>query len=963
MAGRCKPNRVTETRRGLPFLTVLAVGLAANSIRAEDPLQIGDFQVTPFGSRIWMNATTGDSSSPDNDFFEKNDIDQPFLTQLNFNQSHAVDSNLSGSFGDHTAHAESTLECHVTPLGAGGIKCTISGSVNANTTDTQPPPNPFPLSDAIADTYFIFVSPAGSTFDWNYQCQISITDQSGEKDQGHVWVLGASSIDNGATPTGIPANLVLGGLVTNDGHGPSTQQSANISLSGTGYKPIFSVAPRIQVSAKHPGKPVSITMSITLTLKRVSGACCIPGPQQQCYAVQAADCALYYPGSTFKGVDTDCTSGSCAPTSDIHWANAVNGNYSNASMWTPQQVPESNPAASPPRHDIAIYDRPGGYTVTFPGAATSEIALVRKGLPTFLNATYQLKAISPTEQALQIGDGATLTLLNSPNLAMPHAVVGDLAPGTSTLNVFDSTMKATGVLAIGDLAPGKLNVTGSAKLDSADSRVGYSSKGDAAVNGNTAEWKAGNLAVAMGAAGTLAIQGGGKVTSDNTFIGYHNGLLNAVGDVTVQGLSSSGDSSKFKVDNKLTVGELGIGKLTLTNKGVGEFKDVTLAEFGSTSGTIIVHGPAAPNSPNLDVSGTFIIGKSGIGELSIDGGANVSCKSVILSQNSGSKGTLNVSGTDTLLGTGTENFVMAVQAPATLNILDGAKVSTAKAFVGNFGSATVLVRDGPTNGDPAWRLSGDLVMNGDANCAMTIQNAFVYVLGMMNMGSGLKAADILLTPSGRLKVDQNSQIGLHGHLLGSGLYACPFTQVIAPGMISPGVGVAGSVQVIKSKLPDVKQAHHDNATSDEIGRLTIDGDIQFDEGSILRIDVGGVADGQYDVLHITGAATLNGTLEVHFINGFAPQTAQVIPFLKVDGAMSGQFSEIKLVGAPDVTASGARFTDGVLEFDESTLSPMAPVPCGAGTCGAGITPLMLLSAIGITTLRMRKRQRRAFAKL
>jgi hypothetical protein len=54
------------------------------------------------------------------------------------------------------------------------------------------------------------------------------------------------------------------------------------------------------------------------------------------------------------------------------------------------------------------------------------------------------------------------------------------------------------------------------------------------------------------------------------------------------------------------------------------------------------------------------------------------------------------------------------------------------------------------------------------------------------------------------------------------------------------------------------------------GTLTWNGNLTFDSGSLLDIEIGGTTAGtQYDVVNISGALVFNGGLSVRFLNGFA----------------------------------------------------------------------------------------------
>ena len=49
---------------------------------------------------------------------------------------------------------------------------------------------------------------------------------------------------------------------------------------------------------------------------------------------------------------------------------------------------------------------------------------------------------------------------------------------------------------------------------------------------------------------------------------------------------------------------------------------------------------------------------------------------------------------------------------------------------------------------------------------------------------------------------------------------------------------------------------------------------------MLVIEVTGLAPGQFDVLAVSGDVTLNGTLEVRFLDGFLPKQGDHVDFLQ-----------------------------------------------------------------------------------
>jgi hypothetical protein len=68
------------------------------------------------------------------------------------------------------------------------------------------------------------------------------------------------------------------------------------------------------------------------------------------------------------------------------------------------------------------------------------------------------------------------------------------------------------------------------------------------------------------------------------------------------------------------------------------------------------------------------------------------------------------------------------------------------------------------------------------------------------------------------------------------------------------------------------------------GFIEIDGSYEQSEGGVLKMEIAGLGDGEFDVLNVTGDAALGGTLEVHMLDGFLPHAGDSIDFLLVGGA-------------------------------------------------------------------------------
>ena len=79
---------------------------------------------------------------------------------------------------------------------------------------------------------------------------------------------------------------------------------------------------------------------------------------------------------------------------------------------------------------------------------------------------------------------------------------------------------------------------------------------------------------------------------------------------------------------------------------------------------------------------------------------------------------------------------------------------------------------------------------------------------------------------------------------------------------------------------------------DSIGSLTISGNYTQLSNGTLTLEVAGTDPDASDHLDITGSATIDGTLEVRFVNGFLPVSGQVFKLINVGGAFTGSFAHI-----------------------------------------------------------------------
>lgn len=103
------------------------------------------------------------------------------------------------------------------------------------------------------------------------------------------------------------------------------------------------------------------------------------------------------------------------------------------------------------------------------------------------------------------------------------------------------------------------------------------------------------------------------------------------------------------------------------------------------------------------------------------------------------------------------------------------------------------------------------------------------------------------------------------------------------------------------------------------GQLNLSGHLVLADSSRLRLEIGGSAPGQFDVVNVAGGVTLGGTLAVTLVNNFASAMTNSANFTVLSGGISllGAFANVPSGGALTTTEGYARFT--VLYAGQSTV--------------------------------------------
>jgi len=356
-----------------------------------------------------------------------------------------------------------------------------------------------------------------------------------------------------------------------------------------------------------------------------------------------------------------------------------------------------------------------------------------------------------------VGEGARLSV-ESLELAEQAGASGALnVDGTSTVYSIDSgvwigkggvgEMSITGGAAASKRVPGgtveigcdagstgTLTVSGmgdhrGSQFDAgtATVRVGYQGEGTLRVLDGGVLWNAGDLCVGADGAGAVEVR---------------NGTLSCA-DVVVAGTASSTGTMTFAGSStNCAMGDMTIGAGGAGTVGVGDgvvlgVGSLVLGDQANSSGALSVDG----TSTTYSISSGVWIGRGGVGEMNITGGAAVLVEgpggTVEIGCDAGSTGTLAISGMGDHRGSqfdaGGAVVRVGYQGEGTLRVLDGGVLwNAADLCVGADGAGAVEVRNGTLS-------CADVVVAGTASStgAMTFAgSATDCALGDMTIGAG-----------------------------------------------------------------------------------------------------------------------------------------------------------------------------------------------------------------------------------
>ncbi len=604
-------------------------------------------------------------------------------------------------------------------------------------------------------------------------------------------------------------------------------------------------------------------------------------------------------------------------------------------------------------------------------------------------------------------------------------------------NSTPSRLLATGDIRVGEDGSADLSILDGAYVEAGSSvTLGANDRADALVKSSDPMFpsilRAGpRLQIGEGNGAGLIIEPGGQVEASEVRLNF-GGQVGG-GELTIDGQGQS-NSARMKVTQELLVGGnpqatpvfvKNGGVLTALSATIGNdalLTDEATVVVGTLGGGDTV--PAEfnvvdPNSAQLTGGLVTIVGGAGPGRLNIAGGAIArltgalrighQADGAMSVDNSGStaglRSTAILSDIATLGWTGAGDLAISNGGLVTSNsdiVVGFMSIGEIRAFNGQgFTGDRAELRMLGSELEIGLRGSGELNVQGGGlvGCARLVVGGYDIaaagevlvdtggeikcladmLVGAVNVGAG----SVTVGPAGTLVVDgvltvggtSEGQIALtdatsrvsagiisgastfvnnHGSIVGVGTLATSRLVIAPGGFVSPGLSP---------------------------GTLTIDGDYEQQEGATLVIEVAGLAPGQFDVLKVTGSATLAGKVQMKFIDGYVPNPGDTIDCLQVEGTTTGQpaIETVDADGQPAQVGATAQLTpegayrltigDGSTDTDGNTTPdtdgdtsadaeglPTIISACGNGACGSGVATLLPFSLV--TMVRWRRKPRR-----
>ena len=443
------------------------------------------------------------------------------------------------------------------------------------------------------------------------------------------------------------------------------------------------------------------------------------------------------------------------------------------------------------------------------------------------------------------------------------------------------------------------------------------------------------------ASGTyLDINGtGSNTTLKDSSAGYSIPLTFETGAFTVNGVLKLNNASQ-------TISTLtGDGSVVLTNSNLTF--DPASGVTGTFSGVISGTGSITLNGPgnlflagaNTYTGGTFadggVIGllnssALGTGNLTIGGGTvylplsgtNIANNVILTSGKTNIISPAAVGGTVTLSGAISGGGAMTINGTPNATLA----ITAANTYTGgtNINNGIVEVSGSGTLGAGAVNINspGELALSGDNLTVSQLTGNGTASLGTSNL--------TIANTSGNADTFDGSITGAGGLIVGG---SSPLV-LAGTNTFTGGTTINAGANLLLANQNALAGAITNNGNFGLTGALTsatITGNYTQGGSGVLTTRLSGSSPGQFDQFHVTGTASVNGTLNVVLLNHYdATSSPTIVPVLTSTGSSTGNFSSISLGNHPiNLFASSVDTGNGInliFTLQQPSLVPYAITP-------------------------------------
>jgi len=382
-----------------------------------------------------------------------------------------------------------------------------------------------------------------------------------------------------------------------------------------------------------------------------------------------------------------------------------------------------------------------------------------------------------------------------------------------------------------------------------------------------------------GSSNRLIVADGGYVSNRWACVGnFSNAMYNGA---TVTGSGSVWQNEALRVGGYDRSNTLIIASGGVVRSGSGYIG----SESGGDYNTAIV-----TDSGSLWSNGTFYVGYYGIGNsLTIANGGSVLNNSGYIGQTSrASNNSVTVTGTGAVWHNRDTLYVGLFGAGNTLTITNRGTVIANNAIVGASANANrINVTDGNL-----------IVTNAAGTGALDIRRGTLTFNGGSIVADRLYATNgtssAIAFNSGTLATRGTHIANTQPFTVGNGVDAAVYRMIGGTHEFGDDLIVATAAKIMGSGtvVGDVTQSGT-IAPGESPGVIRIEGNWTQLASAILDLEIGGLLQGsEYDFMDVTGHAALNGTLQLHFINGFVPSATDTFTVIHAEGGISGMFTNV-----------------------------------------------------------------------